>query len=75
MSELHVARWRGARSMAVWLCTQERLHPEVAIIFGTAARYRRAKIESTRDDARPDNSTIRMGVVVSTPALWRAPSS
>jgi hypothetical protein len=25
-----------------WLCTQDRLNPEVAIIFGTAVRYRRA---------------------------------
>jgi hypothetical protein len=38
-----------------WLCTQERLNPEVTIKFDTAARYRRAIDGSSHDDAHPDN--------------------
>jgi hypothetical protein len=34
MPILCVARWRVARGTAQWLFTQERLHPEVAIIHG-----------------------------------------
>jgi hypothetical protein len=36
------------------VCTQERLHPEVAIIFGAAARYCRAAASSSHDNAHPD---------------------
>jgi hypothetical protein len=39
MSILCVARWRSARGMIEWMCTQERWNPEVAIIFGKATRY------------------------------------
>jgi hypothetical protein len=49
--------------MIEWMCTQERWKPEVAIIFGAAARYRRAKVGSGHDDAHPDNSTLRTGAV------------
>jgi hypothetical protein len=49
--------------MIEWLCTQQRSNPEVAIIFGTAARYRRATIGSSFDDAHPDDSTLHMGMV------------
>jgi hypothetical protein len=49
--------------MIEWMCTQERLNPEVAIIFGAAARYRRAKVGSSHDDAHPDNSTLHTGEV------------
>jgi hypothetical protein len=35
---LCVARSRSARGMIEWLCTQERWNPEVAIIFGAAAK-------------------------------------
>jgi len=38
-----------------WLCSQERLNPEVANILGVAARYRRATVGSSHDDAHPDN--------------------
>ena len=41
-----------------WLCTQERWSPEVVSIFGAAARYRRATVGSSHDDAHPDNSTL-----------------
>jgi hypothetical protein len=44
-----------------WLCTQERLNPEVVSIFGTAARYRRATVGSSHDDAHPDNSAQHKG--------------
>jgi hypothetical protein len=38
MSVFFVARWRSARGMVEWICTRERWNPEVAIIFGAAAR-------------------------------------
>jgi hypothetical protein len=63
MSILFVARWRSARSMIEWMCTQERWNPEVAIIFGAAARYRPATVGSSLDDAHPDNSTQHTGAV------------
>ena len=62
MSILCVARWRSARGMIEWLCTQERWNPEVAII-GAAARYRRATVGSSHDGAHPDNSTLHTGAV------------
>jgi hypothetical protein len=49
--------------MIEWLCTQERLNPEVAIILGAAARYNRATFGSSHDDAHPDNSTLHTGAV------------
>ena len=61
MSVLCVARWRSARNMIDWMCSQERWNPEVAIIFGAAAHCRRAKAGSSHNDARPDNSTLHTG--------------
>jgi hypothetical protein len=58
MSILCVMQWRSARVVIEWLCTQERWNPQVAITFGTAARYRRATFGSSHDDAHPDNSTL-----------------
>jgi hypothetical protein len=49
--------------MVEWMCTQERWNPEVAIIYGAAARYRRATVGSSNDDAHPDNSTLHTGAV------------
>ena len=49
--------------MIEWMCTQERWNPGVAIIFGAAARYRRATVGSSHDDAHPDNSTLHTGAV------------
>jgi hypothetical protein len=46
-----------------WLCTQERWNPEVVIIFGAAARYRRATVDSSHDDARPDNPALHTGAI------------
>ena len=63
MSILCVARWRSARSMIEWMCTQERWNPEVAIIFGAAARYRRATVGSSHDDAHLDTSALHTGAV------------
>jgi hypothetical protein len=63
MPILCVARWRSARSMIEWLCTQERWSPEVAIIFDAAARNRRATAGSSHDDSRQDNSTLHTGAV------------
>jgi hypothetical protein len=39
----------------------KRWNPEVIIIFGAAARYRRAKAGISHDDANPDNSTLHTG--------------
>jgi hypothetical protein len=63
MSTLCVARRRGARNLFEWLCTQERWNLEVVIMFGTAARYRRATVGSSHDDAHPDNPTLHKGAV------------
>jgi hypothetical protein len=49
--------------MIEWMSTQERWNPEVAIIFGAAARYRRTTVGSSYDDAHPDNSTLHTGAV------------
>ena len=40
-----------------WLCTHGRWKPEVDIIFGAAARFRRTAAGSTHD-AHQDNSTL-----------------
>jgi hypothetical protein len=50
-------------SVIEWMCTQERWNSEVAIIFGAAARYRRASVGSSHDDAHPDNSALQTGAV------------
>jgi hypothetical protein len=49
--------------MIEWMSTQERWNPEVAIIFGAAARYRRTTVGSSYDDAHPDNSALHTGAV------------
>jgi hypothetical protein len=41
------------------------LNPEVASIFGAAARYRRAAVGSSHDDAHPDSSTLHTGKIYS----------
>jgi len=46
-----------------WLCIQERWNPEVVIILGTAACYRRAAVGSSHDDLHPDNPTLHTGAV------------
>jgi hypothetical protein len=46
-----------------WLCTQIRKNPEVAIMLGAVARYRRAKVGSSYNDAHPDNSRLHKGAV------------
>jgi hypothetical protein len=46
-----------------WMCIQERWNPEVVIILGTAACYRRATVGSSHDDAHPDNPTLHTGTV------------
>jgi hypothetical protein len=63
MSILCVARWRKARGLIDWMCTQDRWNPEVAIILGAAARYRRATVGSSHDDAHPDTSTLHTRAV------------
>jgi hypothetical protein len=49
--------------MIEWMCTQERWNPEVAIIFGAAARYRRATVGSSHFDAHLDNLKLHTGAV------------
>ena len=46
-----------------WLCIQERWNPEVVIILGTAACYRRAAVGSSHDDVLPDNPALHTGAV------------
>ena len=63
----HVGIVRGAlvrRARLVRVAVHdERWNPEVAIMFGTAARYRRATVGRSYDDEHPDNSTLHMGAV------------
>jgi hypothetical protein len=47
--------------MIEWLCTQDRWNPEVASIFGAAARYRRVTVGSSHDDVHPDKSELHSG--------------
>ena len=73
----HCARCVGerARGKIEWLCIQERWNPEVVIILGTAACYRRATVGSSHDDVHPDNQRCTRGRFVPTLALWRASCS
>jgi hypothetical protein len=50
-----------------WLCTQELWNPEADNTFGAAARYRRAIVGNSYDDAHPDNSTPHTGKIYSAP--------
>jgi len=63
MSIFCAARLQSTRGIIEWLCTQECWIPEVATILGAAARYRRAAIGSSRNDAHPDNSALYAGAV------------
>jgi hypothetical protein len=63
MSIFCAARLQSTRGIIEWLCTQECWIPEVATILGAAARYRRAAIGSSRNDAHPDNSALQAGAV------------
>jgi hypothetical protein len=49
------------------LCTQERWIPEVVNIFYTAARFSRATVGSSHDDAHQDNAALHTGKVYSVP--------
>jgi hypothetical protein len=53
-----------------WLCIQECWNPEVVIILGTAACYRRATVGSSHDYVHPDNP--RLHTIL---ALWRSSAS
>ena len=53
----------NARGNIVWRCIQERWNPEVVIILGTAACYRRATVGSSHDDVHPDNPALHTGAV------------
>jgi hypothetical protein len=46
------------------LCNQERLSPELVSILCSAARYRRATVCSSHDDAHPDNSALHTGKIL-----------
>ena len=63
----HVDNMRGAlanaRGKIEWLCIQERWNPEVVIMFGTAASYRRATVGSSHNDVHPDNPTLHTRAV------------
>jgi hypothetical protein len=63
MPLLFAVRWRSARGMIEWLCTQGPWNPEDAIILGTAACYRRAKVGRSHDGAHSNNTTLHTGTV------------
>jgi hypothetical protein len=58
-----VVRRRFKTNVRSWLCAQERWHPEVVNMFGATARYRRAAVCSSHDDARPDISALYSGKI------------
>jgi len=60
---LSAARWLSARGEIEFLCTQGLWKLEVTLIFGTAARYRRAKAGSSHDGAHPVSSALHTGAV------------
>jgi hypothetical protein len=66
---LKAKRWTFSSAMSKfcveWLCTQERWNPEVAILFGAAANYRRATAGGSHDDAHLNNLTLHAGAVCS----------
>jgi hypothetical protein len=57
----------GSTAMSIlcieWLWTQERMNPEVVIIFGTVACYRRAAVGSSHGDVHPGNWRCTRGAV------------
>ena len=75
MSAFCVARLVNARGNIEWLCIQEHWNPEVVLILGTAACYRRATVGSIHDDVHPDNPALYTGAVRPILALWRASCS
>jgi hypothetical protein len=54
------------RFLRSWLCTQK-WNPKVANIVGAAARYRRATVGSSHDDAHPDNLALGTRKIYSFP--------
>jgi len=65
MPILRAQGWRSARCVFEWLCTQERWNQEVVIIFGMAARYRRATAGGSHKNRHPENFTLHTGAVCS----------
>ena len=67
----HCAWCVGERTLGniEWRCIQERWNPEVVIILGTAACYRRATVGSSHDDVHLDNPTLDTGAVRSHPGF------
>jgi hypothetical protein len=53
------------KNVPSWLRNEERWNPELANIFGVAARYRRATIGSSHDEAHPDKSALHTGKIYS----------
>jgi hypothetical protein len=71
MSILRIAHWRGESGMIKWQCARNFWNSEVVIIFGEAARYRRAKVTRGHDNARSGNSKPHTwGKLIPIPALW-----
>ena len=56
-----------------WLCIQKCWNPEVVIILGTAACYRRATVGISHDDVHPDNQALHMGAVRPHPGFVESP--
>jgi hypothetical protein len=60
-------RRRLKRFVRSGLCAQERWNPKFVNVFRAAARYRRAAVGSSHDDAHPDNSMLHTVKVYSLP--------
>jgi hypothetical protein len=60
-ADIAPARWRGARALIEWLCSQERWNPDVAIPLGTAARYRQAMFLSPPNPGHFEHAARRTG--------------
>jgi hypothetical protein len=60
-----LAAKKKRKSVRSWLCTKELWNPNLFNIFGAEARYRRAAICSSHDDAHPDNPTLHVAKIYS----------
>jgi hypothetical protein len=58
-----------------WLCTQERYNPELAIVFGAAARYAGLQLAAALMTRIRVIQRCTRGRFAPTPALWGASSS
>jgi hypothetical protein len=75
MSILRIARWRSARGMIEWMCTQVRWDPEVAIILARRRATTGLQLAAAMMTRIRIIHCFTQGRFAPTPALWGASSS